>query len=72
MTFVQHPMASPPKDSYASPKNPNAPQPSPKDIRFLDPSLQHDFPELCLFNDALPSTTISRAIYHQNLVKPMS
>ena len=28
-----------------------APQPSPKDIGFLDPSPQHDFRELRLFHD---------------------
>ncbi|KAL2058745.1 hypothetical protein ABVK25_000036 [Lepraria finkii] len=32
--------------------SPKALQPSPKDIGFLDPSLQHDFPELCLFHDS--------------------
>ena len=31
---------------------PPKPKPLPKDIGFLDPSLQHDFPELCLFHDA--------------------
>ena len=28
------------------------PTPIPKDIGFLDPSLQYDFPELCLFHNA--------------------
>ena len=61
MMFVQDVTASLQKDSQASspqasPIAPQAsliaPQPSPKDIGFLDPSLQHDFPDLCLFHDA--------------------
>ena len=53
----QNSVASPPKDSQGSAQK--APQtspqialkPSPKDIGFFDPSLQHDFPELCLFRN---------------------
>ena len=46
-------MAPPPKDSQASAQKApqKAPQPSPKDIGFFDPSLQQDFPELCLFQN---------------------
>ncbi len=64
LAFVQDPVASPPKNSQASAqiaslqiapqKAPQAspiPKPSLKDIGFLDLSLQHDFPELCLFHN---------------------
>ena len=60
LAFVQNPVASPLKDSQAAaqkaPQKAQKPSPKrkplPKDIGFLDPSLQHDFPELCLFRDA--------------------
>ena len=54
LIFFQHTMASPPKCSQASPPqvSPKAPQPSPKGIGFLDSSLQHNFPELCLSHNA--------------------
>ena len=58
LVFVQYTSTSPPKGSQASAQkdlqaSPQiAPQPSPKHIGFLDLSLQHDFPELCLFHDA--------------------
>ena len=47
LAFVQNSVGSPPKDSQATVLK--APQPT--NIGFLDPSLQHDFPELCLFRD---------------------
>ena len=60
--FVQDAMALPQKDTQASAQADlpapqiappqKAPQPSPKDMGFLDPSLQHDFPDLCLFHNA--------------------
>ncbi len=59
VTFVQDSMVLPQQDSRIAPQAPSqiapslkAPQPSTKDIGFLDPSLQHDFPDLCLFHDA--------------------
>ena len=59
LAFVQNPVVSPLKDSQAIvSKAPQAssqiaPQkaPQPTNIRFLDPSLQHNFPELCLFHN---------------------
>ena len=59
LALVQNPVASPPKDSQASAQKappqlapkPSLKKPSPKDIGFLDPSLQQDFPELCLFQN---------------------
>ena len=61
LLFVQDAMALPQKVAQASvqadlsapQKAPQqkAPQPSPKNIGFLDPSLQHDFPDLCLFHN---------------------
>ena len=41
---IQFPQEAP----QASPKA-LQPKPSPKDVGFLDPSLQHDFPKLCLY-----------------------
>ena len=54
LIFVQPAIVSPPEDTQASLQKDlqTLPQPSPKDIGFLDPSLQHDFPELYLFHDA--------------------
>ena len=64
LAVVQNSVALPSKDSQGSaqkapqiaqqpsPKKPSPKRkPLPKDIGFLDPSLQHDFPELCLFCD---------------------
>ena len=68
LIFIQDAMALPQKYTQASAQadlpapqiapqaslqiSQKAPKPSTKDIGFLDPSLQHDFPKLCLFHDA--------------------